>query len=63
MTCLRCEIARAKIIAMALGGLRKSADEIVEDLQGRYGDMYQLKQRRIVRCHATGDVLIYEERR
>lgn len=61
--CLRCEIARAKIIAMGLGGLRKTGAEIAKDLQGRYGDMYQLKGTSVVRVAYSGDVLIYEARR
>lgn len=63
MTCLRCEVVRAKIIASGLGGLRRSGVEIVKDLQGRYGDVYQLKGLRIVRTTPTGDLLIYEARR
>lgn len=61
--CLRCEIARAKIIAMGLGGLRKTGAEIAKDLQGRYGDMYQLKGTSIIRVGYPEDVLIYEARR
>lgn len=63
MTCLRCEIARARVIAGALGGLRRSGVEIVKDLQGRYGDAYQLKGRNIMRSTPAGDVMIYEARR
>lgn len=63
MTCLRCEVVRAKIIAAGLGGLRRSGAEIVKDLQGRYGDVYQLKGLRVVRATPTGDLLIYEARR
>lgn len=61
--CLRCEIARAKIIAMGLGGLRKTGAEIAKDLQGRYGEMYQLKGTSIIRAGYPEDVLIYEARR
>lgn len=63
MTCTRCEIVRAKIIAAGLGGLRRSGAEIVKDLRGRYGDAYQLKGLRVVRSDPAGDVLIYEARR
>jgi hypothetical protein len=48
---------------MGLGGLRKTGAEIAKDLQGRYGDMYQLKGTSVVRVAYTGDVLIYEARR
>jgi hypothetical protein len=63
MTCVRCEVVRAKIIATGLGGLRKTGAEIVKDLQGRYGDVYQLKGLRVVRASQSGDILIYEARR
>lgn len=63
MQCLRCEVVRAKVIAIGLGGLRKTGAEIAKDLTGRYGDAYQLKGRRVVRVTPTEDILIYEARR
>lgn len=63
MSCPRCELVRAKMIAMGLGGLRKSGADIVKDLQGRYGPMYQLKGLRVVRVGPAGDELIYEAKR
>lgn len=63
MTCIRCEVVRAKIIANGLGGLRKSGADIVKDLQGRYGAVYQMRGLRVVRVGPAGDELIYEARR
>ena len=63
MSCLRCEIARAKIIAIGMGGLRKPMQDILFELQQRYGSVYRQDGRRIVRGTPTGDVVIYESRR
>lgn len=63
MTCLRCEVVRAKIIATGLAGLRKTGDQILADLQGRYGDVYFLDGRRIMRKSYPDDLFIIEVRR
>lgn len=63
MTCLRCELIRAKVIAIGLGGLRKDAAAITADLVGRYGPAYYQAGRRVMRKVPTGDELIYEARR
>lgn len=63
MTCVRCEVVRAKMIATGLQGLRKTGAQILEDLQGRYGDAYQMDGRRIVRHTPAEDIFIIEVRR
>lgn len=63
MTCLRCEVVRAKIIATGMQGLRKTGEQILEDLQGRYGDMYFKDGNRIMRRTPSEDLLIVEVRR
>lgn len=63
MTCIRCEIARAKIIAMGMGGLRRDAATITAELVSRYGSAYYQKGRKVLRKVPTGDELIYEARR
>lgn len=63
MTCLRCEVVRAKIIATGMQGLRKTGEQILEDLQGRYGDMYFMDGKRIMRRTPSDDLLIIEVRR
>lgn len=63
MTCLRCEVVRAKIIATGLAGLRKTGDQILADLQGRYGDVYFMEGRRIMRKSYPEDLFIIEVRR
>lgn len=63
MSCLRCEIARAKIIAMGMAGLRRTVQQIADDLRGRYGDAYYRDGRRVIRSAPTGDVIIWEGRR
>lgn len=62
-TCVRCEIVRAKAIAIGMGGLRKPLQDILAALQSRYGPAYQLNGRRIERNTAEGVVVIYEVRR
>lgn len=63
MTCVRCEVIRAKAIAMGLAGLRKSGDQIVAELRGRYGDVYRLDGRRVMRKTQAEDIFIIEVRR
>lgn len=63
MTCVRCEVVRAKIIAAGLSGLRKTGAQILADLRGRYGDVYQMDGRRIVRRTPAQDIFIIEVRR
>lgn len=63
MTCVRCEVVRAKIIANGLSGLRKTGAQILADLRGRYGDVYQMDGRRIVRRTPAEDIFIIEVRR
>lgn len=63
MTCVRCEVVRAKIIATGLAGLRRSGEQILADLRGRYGDVYQMDGRRIVRRTPAEDIFIIEVRR
>lgn len=63
MSCLRCEIIRAKAIAIGMGGLRKPLQDILYELQARYGAHYRLDGRQIKRNTPTGDVVIYEGRR
>lgn len=63
MTCLRCEVVRAKIIATGLAGLRWTGYQILTDLQGRYGDVYFLEGKRIMRKTPTEDLFIIEVRR
>lgn len=63
MTCLRCEVVRAKIIATGLAGLRKTCDEILSDLQGRYGEIYFRQGNRIMRNSPGGDLFIIEVNR
>lgn len=63
MTCLRCEVVRAKIIATGMQGLRKTGDQILVDLQGRYGEMYFMEGTRIMRRTPSEDLLIIEVRR
>lgn len=63
MTCVRCEVVRAKIIATGLAGLRRTGAQILADLQGRYGDVYQMDGRRIVRRTPAEDIFIIEVRR
>ena len=63
MTCVRCEVARAKIIAMGLCGLRRTGAQILADLQGRYGDVYFMDGLSIKRRTPTEDLFIIEVRR
>lgn len=63
MTCLRCEVVRAKIIATGMAGLRRSGDQIVAELCGRYGDVYFLQGLRIMRNSYPEDLFIIEVRR
>lgn len=63
MTCLRCEVVRAKIIAAGLAGLRKTGAQILADLQGRYGDVYFLEGKRIMRKTPAENLIIIEVRR
>lgn len=60
MTCLRCEVVRAKIIATGMAGLRKTGEQILAELQGRYGDIYFREGNRIMRKSPGGDVFIIE---
>ncbi len=63
MTCLRCEIVRAKIIAMGLAGFRHDAKYIAKDLQGRYGMDYYHKGNKVYRNGENEEeVLIVEAR-
>ena len=63
MSCLRCEIIRAKAISIGMGGLRKPLQDILFELVSRYGSHYRLDGRQIKRTTPTGDVVIYEGRR
>ncbi|MNI95862.1 hypothetical protein D3C85_343700 [compost metagenome] len=63
MTCVRCEVVRAKAIAMGMAGLRRTGEQIVAELRGRYGDVYQLDGRRVVRKSSAEDIFIIEVRR
>lgn len=63
MNCLRCELFRAKAIAMGMAGLRKDAQAITAELVARYGSAYYQKGRCVFRKVPTGDELIYEARR
>lgn len=63
MTCLRCEIVRAKTIAVGMAGLRRTVQQIADELRGRYGADYYRDGRRVMRSVPTGDVVILEGRR
>lgn len=63
MTCVRCEVIRAKAIAMGMAGLRKSGEQIAAELVGRYGASYRLDGRRVVRDAGGDQILIIEVRR
>lgn len=63
MTCVRCEVIRAKAIAMGMAGLRKSGEQITAELVGRYGSAYRLDGRRVVRDTGADQILIIEVRR
>lgn len=63
MTCVRCEVVRAKAIAMGMAGLRKSGEQIAAELAGRYGPAYRLDGRRVVRDTGVDQILIIEVRR
>lgn len=63
MTCLRCEVIRAKVIATGLVGLRWNGAQILADLRGRYGDVYFLEGKRIMRKTPAENLLIIEVRR
>lgn len=63
MSCLRCEITRAKIIAAGMAGLRRDIETITAELVSRYGSDYYRKGRCVLRKMPTGDQLIYEARR
>ena len=63
MTCLRCEVVRAKIIAAGMAGLRRSGEQIVAELCGRYGDVYFLVEKRVMRKSYPEDLFIIEVRR
>lgn len=63
MICLRCEVVRAKIIATGMAGLRKTGEQILAELQGRYGDAYFLEGRRIMRKTPIENLFIIEVRR
>lgn len=63
MTCLRCEVVRAKIIATGMAGLRKTGEQILAELQGRYGDVYFREGNKIMRNSPAGDLFIIEVRK
>lgn len=63
MSCVRCEVIRAKAIAMGMAGLRRSCGQILAELRGRYGDVYFRKGLRILRKTPTEDIFIIEVRR
>lgn len=63
MSCLRCELVRAKAIAIAMGGLRRDAATITAELVSRYGSAYYQRGRQVLRKVPAGDELIYEARR
>lgn len=63
MSCVRCEVIRAKAIAMGMAGLRRNGEQIVAELIGRYGDVYQLDGRRVIRKTPAEDIFIIEVRR
>lgn len=63
MNCVRCEVVRAKAIAMGMAGLRRTGAQIVAELQGRYGDAYRLDGRRVIRKSPAEDIFIIEVRR
>lgn len=63
MSCLRCELTRAKIIAAGMAGLRRDVETITAELVSRYGEAYYRKGRCIFRKVPTGDELIHEGRR
>jgi len=63
MSCLRCEVVRAKIIAAGMAGLRRSGEQIVSELCGRYGDVYFLQGLSVMRKSYPEDLFIIEVRR
>lgn len=63
MSCLRCEIARAKFIAMGLSGLRRTTQQIADDLRTRYGTAYYRDGRKVMRTTPDGVIVIHEARR
>lgn len=66
MSCVRCEVIRAKAIAMGMAGLRRTGEQIVAELRGRYGDVYYLQGingHRVMRKSPTEDIFIIEVRR
>lgn len=63
MTCVRCEVIRAKAIAMGMAGLRRTGAQIVAELVGRYGNVYFMDGRNIKRRTPTEDLFIIEVRK
>lgn len=63
MTCVRCEVIRAKAIAIGMSGLRRTCGQILAELRGRYGDVYFQQGLRIMRKTPTEDIFIIEARR
>lgn len=63
MTCIRCEVVRAKIIATGMAGLRKTGEQIVAELVSRYGSVYFLQGRRVMRRSPAEEIFIIEVRR
>lgn len=65
MSCVRCEIARAKIVAGGMAGVGMSAEAILTKLVGWYGPAYYRSGRHVYRADEKGGptVLICEARR
>lgn len=63
MTCVRCEVIRAKAIAMGMAGLRKTNAQILKELRSRYGDVYFMDGWKIMRENPCEDIFIIEVRR
>ncbi len=60
MRCHKCELVRAKVIAIGMAGLRKPLTEIVAELQKRYGDMYKIHGQKIIRETPTSYEVVYD---
>lgn len=65
MTCIRCELVRAKIIAMGMAGIGSSAEDILAKLVGMYGSDYYRTGNRVYRADPLGgpSIFVCEARR
>ena len=59
MSCIRCEVARAKVIAMGMAGLSRSLADIHQALVDRYGPVYIIEGKTIYRMSPGGNIRIH----